>query len=1233
MPEVLSTGYYLQYLWEKREELENLAGFDLERTRRTLASFHLAPDQSPTPTSQAPQSEVERHILAVYANVLQRGLPTLAPLRVERTLVASVQGLIPLAESREHGAICFKHGVMNRQREHEWLETLVAAHLAIDPRLHPSDHRADHFDSLAESTNFGSNAEHHFYTQILPKTIGPAATLQVELQRPLESLLPEGKQGSFQSQRVDFSLEIGSVRVVYEVDGSQHTKSAQQQADKRRDQALLDAGWRTERVTTSQVDTPQTEVQLRDRLPANDPALTRLNRNYANPLWQTAQGRAALDLVLGPIGVARIQRTLLWALEAGRLRLDQPMWRLVIVERDVRVGVLAVADFLEHLAAFYKLWQLERALPAVELWLYSTDEFSVASPLLTAEEFAALSIQVTERRLDDPISDYVNGDLLIDTAVLQPEGFQRLEADFINRHLTNVGIMVELRSSLAPYDKRRLSTCLPLPYPEHAGIKSELLFFLNNIFRKKCFRDGQADILARALALKPVIGLLPTGAGKSICYQLSMLLQPGLALMVAPLNSLIMDQVDNLRESSAIDWVDYLSGQRTTDERKQIQARMARGELLLVLIAPERLQSRTFRDHLHSLTRNVPVTYAVIDEAHCVSEWGHDFRTAYLKLASTIRSQCQFGDYTPSILALTGTASFAVLSDVQREIGVEDESAKIYPKTFDREELSFGIRKVPSKQKASALRYIMEQTLAEHGWTKGSKIASTELAQKSAWITFVPHTKGKYGVLDVRSAIQQIDSALEVEFYSGQPPQKFGDKDYDTYKGKVQRDFKHNAFPVLVATKAFGMGVDKGNIRYTIHYNIPQSLESYYQEAGRAGRDRDDAQCWIIFSDDYPDEADRALHPDTSLSVVKTIAENGPDRGDVQRLLFLQQQSFPGVDYELNTIHDLLRSHLLRPLAQLEMGAQVDVTVPFGKEEATEKAIYRLSILGFVEDYTVDYGAKHFEVTLKKVPDTAYISALQTYIRRYKTRDVSESVAAEIGLEPKQTVLGKCASYLLRFVYREVERKRRVAIQSMLEVARRASATNDPDKAGEVLRAELLAYLEKSVFTEPLEQMAQRINPQEWVALLETQDEIGIPIIRSVDGVRQLIGGCRRTLESYPDHPGLLFLSSLARLLLSAPEVDVALDEVKQAFAALQKVTSIDRFQTTALLLNAYQYWLQETDDHAVILSRIAATALAADPSRPLARLVYPQAPQQSRSILLNLALRDLHRLTERLCG
>jgi hypothetical protein len=159
------------------------------------------------------------------------------------------------------------------------------------------------------------------------------------------------------------------------------------------------------------VETTQSAARLRDRLPTDDTALTRLNRIYAKPLWTTPYGRAALNLVLGPFGVARIQRTLLWALENGRLHLDQPLWRLVIVERDVRVGTLAVLDFMEHLTAFYKLWQLDDKPPSAELYLYSTEEFAVAPVLLTAELLATFNIQVIERHLDDPVEHYVNGDL------------------------------------------------------------------------------------------------------------------------------------------------------------------------------------------------------------------------------------------------------------------------------------------------------------------------------------------------------------------------------------------------------------------------------------------------------------------------------------------------------------------------------------------------------------------------------------------------------------------------------------------------------------------------------------------------------------------------------------------------------------------------------------------------------------------------------------------------------
>jgi ATP-dependent DNA helicase RecQ len=1221
MSEIYNAGFYLHYLWEMRERLSEVAQFDLSRTLRTLSTFHLTRHQPPGAPPKVPSTEIDQHILAVYGTLLQRGLPTLAPLAVERALCASVTPVIPVAEKIDgSGTFRFAHGTMNRQREVDWLESLVRAHLPVDPRLSPDARSVEAFDS---------DEERYFYGAVLPAAIGPAAALLVEPQRLIESVLPPKKAPGFLDQRLDFTLDAGNSRVVFEVDGPEHRLPAQKALDNSRDDALLEEGWRTYRTPVYEIAAVRTVDNLKKGV--TDPALLkRLAGLSAEPLWGSDMGIAALQLVLAPFAVARIQRALLLALEEGRLHLDQGIWRLTIVERDVRAGKLAVVDFLQHLNAFYRLWGIVRSLPKISLRIIGTREFASAIPEVIGTTAGLPDIDVSTFSLTNPPADYFDGHLLLDVAMLQPPGFTGLDAALINWHLTTAGVAYEIRSQLHSSDVRRISKCRPRPYPASRINPHTLRFFLQNIFRKQEFRNGQVGILERSLALKPVIGLLPTGAGKSLCYQLSILLQPGLSLGVVPLISLMVDQVDNLCNKLAIDWIGYINSQLEADEKAQVQQRMADGELLLLLMSPERLQSKEFRVQLKAVAQTYSVTYAVIDEAHCVSEWGHDFRTSYLKLAPTIRDYAGSNGYSPTTIALTGTASFAVLSDVQREIGVDDENAKVYPKSFDRQELRFGVVQVDSLEKAKALKQLLDTLPAEYGLDPNGFYTPTGDDETThAGIVFVPHTNGQYGVFDVSNSITK-HIGVHVELFSGQQPNLWAGQSYDDYKLKTQHDFKKNAFPLLVATKAFGMGVDKPNVRFTIHYNISQSLEGFYQEAGRAGRDRRQSHCWVIFSDDNPEEADQAFAPDVTPEQIKQIAD-GYDTGDVQRLLYLQQRSYPGVEREFEVIERVYKTCLWPKLMDKAVGEAVQVAVGFDKEEdARDKALYRLSLVGPVQDYTKDYNKKQYDVTAVLLEDTGYVANLQAYIRRYKTREVADLVAAEVNDLPGNTMLAKCVRYLLKFVYQEIERKRRIAIRSMAEVARRAAAR--PDEADAIVRAELLAYLEESPFTKPLEKIVRQLDPGAWMSVLTLKDETGAPLLRSVDGARQLLGGCRRLLESYPDDAGLLFLTSLARLLLPEADIDQAIEEARQSFAALRLRPQGQLTTDLRRLLAAYRQWLRNTQDFRDVFARLAEAALDTDPTRDLARHLYPDAPHKSRTLLLNFTLADVHSLADRLC-
>ena len=315
MSEILNGGFYLQTLWEDRDALAAQANFDLNYCRRLLATFQLAAHSAPSSAAKAPETAIDLHLLAVYTNLMQRGLPTLASLRVELTLLAAVAAAVPIQqELTTTGGYHFTLDTMNRQARTDWRKLLVDAHLLVDPRLQPED-RLEATVS-GERQPFGSECERQFFTQLLPAAIGPAATMLAEPQRALVSMVERVGDNS-KEQRVDLALATPTRQVVYEVDGPQHLCPKQQQLDAKRDQVLRDAKWHTKRIPVAQMGDSATLARLHATLPADDPYLAHLAHRYAEPLWATPQGAAALQLVLGPFAVARLQRALLVALDMG----------------------------------------------------------------------------------------------------------------------------------------------------------------------------------------------------------------------------------------------------------------------------------------------------------------------------------------------------------------------------------------------------------------------------------------------------------------------------------------------------------------------------------------------------------------------------------------------------------------------------------------------------------------------------------------------------------------------------------------------------------------------------------------------------------------------------------------------------------------------------------------------------------------------------------------------------
>ncbi len=316
------------------------------------------------------------------------------------------------------------------------------------------------------------------------------------------------------------------------------------------------------------------------------------------------------------------------------------------------------------------------------------------------------------------------------------------------------------------------------------------------------FREGQEQLIDAILDGRDVFGIMPTGAGKSVCYQIPALIMEGITLVISPLISLMKDQVRALNEMGV--HAAYLNSSLTYGQYKLALANASRGQYKIIYVAPERLETSEFLEFaLHA-----PISMVSIDEAHCVSQWGQDFRPGYLKINSFIEKLSR----RPVVSAFTATATKEVREDVTGLLGLDHP--KMVVTGFNRPNLYFGVS-IPKDKKAVLLQYV-----SVHSDESGIIYCAT------------------------RKGVEEIHELLLKEGYSATRYHAGLD---DEERRRNQDDFIYDRKPVMVATNAFGMGIDKSNVRYVIHYNMPKNLESYYQEAGRAGRDGEPAECILLF--------------------------------------------------------------------------------------------------------------------------------------------------------------------------------------------------------------------------------------------------------------------------------------------------------------------------------------------------------------------------------------------------
>ncbi len=793
-----------------------------------------------------------------------------------------------------------------------------------------------------------------------------------------------------------------------------------------------------------------------------------------------------LQLTQSPIAIARLQKTIIEAILTEKLDVQQSQWNVLVKENDVPCAALAFEDLkqmFENLTALSVDFDTMK-FPKVNLEIIGSQEY-LGSPLHLETKPVSKATNQQRSKIYD---------LVIDISMAQLENNK--ETSFSEFKCEN-HCYFNIRSAKYKRSNRHIYTSNTIEYKpivskdaqgNHIEIeenKKKHQYFAQLLFRKDDFRPGQLPILNRALQNKSVIGLLPTGGGKSLTYQLAAMLQPGVTLIIDPLRSLMKDQYDGLI-NVGIDACTYINS--SVKDKSEREKQMETSQLQFVFLSPERLCIFKFRERLKTMRdMNVYFAYGVIDEVHCVSEWGHDFRFSYLHLGRNLYNYVlpKNKDKRLTLFGLTATASFDVLADVERELSgngafpldsdtivryentnrleLQYRVEKITPSTpptskwdiykAKNSQVANYISKIPSLvselQDAKAIETIKKRFIEREGLTetndkyKIQEILTAKLKTnfKDNWldsgkpyeqggIVFCPHRQGSLGVLDTMTN-RGIASAIKNDLPC---------KDVGTFLGgdemSDQDKFISSELAIMVATKAFGMGIDKSNVRFTVNINHSSSLESFVQEAGRAGRDKKMALATILYSD----------YSDVDKDVVMYFHNNTFKGATHEKQVMNDLLSIKDIDYfisdddaieELKTetvpgfLDILLNSKPNRNIVSFISYNDNPTHTGIDKYEYVAKAIYRMTCIGVVDDFTQDYSNKRFRIVTNRKADGDYSECLKDFLMRYYSVERAEEEIQKVPLLKGNNEIHKCLGYLTEFIYDKIEVKRKRAIDDI----------------------------------------------------------------------------------------------------------------------------------------------------------------------------------------------------------
>ncbi len=949
-----------------------------------------------------------------------------------------------------------------------------------------------------------------------------------------------------------------------------------------------------------------------------------------------------LQIVFSPVAIARVQKTILEALMADKLDFNDKEWRILVVEKDVPCSAIAFEDLAQ---IFYNLTKLSKDFQSL---IFPSIKLDIISNEIFVNSDLHLNNKNTSQKIE-PQHSKTEYDLVIDISIFETS---KIEKGNFSKFKCKNDCYFNIRAAKEIKSERNIYTTDKIIYRDIVSSDSrgnyvdinetkELLeYFLQLIFRKETFRVGQLPILNRALQNKSVIGLLPTGGGKSLTYQLAAFLQPGVTLIVDPLRSLMKDQYDGLI-SAGIDNCAYINSSQTILAKNEAERKLEQSKLLFIFLSPERLAIYKFREKLKNMHElNVYFSYGVIDEVHCVSEWGHDFRFTYLHLGRNLYRYVRAKVNEISLFGLTATASFDVLADVERELSgngafLLDSETIVRYENSNRLEIQYKIEKVnvefvneiealqkskyaslnsevslknkykllidnhlpvPVKvadkwrffdakndylqnyiklipgylneiQSKASIKKIKSDFEKRQGNSIGIGIEngletympenyfSRNSQYDQAGIVFCPH-KANTGISVQKNRESLIDIVPDVGTFSGGD-----DEDNENQSIKNLELFRDNKQPIMVATKAFGMGIDKPNVRFTVNLNYSSSLESFVQEAGRGGRDRKMALSVILLSDyklakisnklqnlpsslnflkgkwfkpddlqqiinyfninadsqmidyltpgndlvrlfckdgstgkyfsfkncnDYncriknkcqlkkvPKEAENWIFIDDLFEILKnnniTIDKKYIEyqNADYETVMYFYNNSFKGEVFEKQSMHKILSLYevdmfygdnsetkeaetssvkgFLNTLIEAEKDQEIVSFIryikPYKNNEgnATDiaKAIYRMTCIELIEDFTQDYSRNHYRIVSKRKEEGEYYKGLERFLLRYYSADRAKEEMKNvfdvkvISNSILENEIFQCLSYLTTFVYEKISIKRKRAIDDI----------------------------------------------------------------------------------------------------------------------------------------------------------------------------------------------------------